>query len=103
MSGIYIIKKHAEMIRSGVKTVLVKARQIPESYLGHPIYLVDKQYVYGIIIVHPNPVRINLTQFVGLTRRHRITNAERLKWWKDYKTLLVYKFDFKPYKILKKI
>lgn len=90
--GLYLTPPHGRLIWDGKKTAIIKSIKL-KSHLDTPIYLLSGDLAYGIIKLG-EPKEINLEQFKSLESKHRIGEEERLKWWKDAKTLYYYPVSF---------
>ena len=90
--GIYLVKPHAELIYNNEKKLIVKSR-IFKNMLDKPLYLLDNEFCYGIIKL-TNVKKINLKEFEELGDKHKITEAEREKWWDDKNELYAYEFEW---------
>lgn len=87
-------KRHAEMIVTGNKTVVIDAERFYR-YVRIPVYLFSdyrdrKLRCYGKIVLS-SPKAATLAEFRGLRSEHRITEDEREKRWPDNLNLYVYK------------
>lgn len=87
-------KRHAEMIVTGNKTVVIDAERFYR-YVRIPVYLFSdyrdrKLRCYGKIVLS-GPKAVTLAEFRGLRSEHRITEDEREKRWPDNLNLYVYK------------
>ena len=72
MKGVYIVSDHAKMVANGKKTLIVKKRPLPEDYIGVPVYIVDKDYIWAKVRI-AEPFEISLAEFRELERKHTIT------------------------------
>lgn len=89
--GIYLTKPHANMVWSGEKTLIIRAKKY-SGMIGKPLYVVDDDYAYGVIVLKP-PVLISLKTFKKLANQHMISDAERIKWWGNRHYFYAYGFD----------
>ena len=89
--GIYLPKPHAELIWSGEKKLIIKAKNY-KNMINKPLYFMDKDYSYGILRLK-KPKLISLKEFRQLADKHMITEEERKKWWGDNTKLYAYEFD----------
>jgi len=95
MKGLYLVERHGEMIFTGEKTAIVKAREFP-GMLGIKAILISGKYAYGYItLTDYRPISIK--EFQENYPRHRVTEAERLDWWGSQEPLYLYEFDFEPF------
>lgn len=91
-TGIYLTPPHGRLIWEGKKKVIIKSIEL-KSHLEEPLYLLSGKYAYGIIKLG-KPRLINMTQFKQLAESHRVTEAERLKWWPHKDILYLYPVTF---------
>lgn len=95
--GLIIVKPHGSWIISGEKPLLVKSIRL-KHVPGKLLLLIESKRALGIIkLGEPRP--ITLKQFRRLRSKHKITEKERLKWWKGRK---LYAYDIKIIKKFKK-
>ncbi len=87
--GLYLTPPHGELIAKGKKTAIVKSFDIKQ-HLDTQLYLLSGDLCYGIIKLKP-PVKISTKEFKARYEEHKISEAEKLKWWRDYDTLYLYK------------
>ena len=78
LDGLYIVRRHADLISTGQKKMVVKSRELPIT--GHKMYLVSGNDVLGIIELG-DPAVIDLEEFERLRPKHKITETERKQWW----------------------
>ena len=93
--GLYIVRRHADLIAAGRKTLIVKARKFDVS--GKRFYLITEQEVLGEIVLSDRR-SISLKQFEALTDEHLITSAERELWWPGKRKFWAYRIlNFKRF------
>ncbi len=83
-------KHHAEMLASGNKTMLIRARRFYR-YVRIPVYLLADQKCYAKMVLG-SPQKIDLSGFRALRSQHRVTEKEREQQWPD-------ELDFYSYKV----
>mgnify|MGYP001106393485 CR=1 FL=1 len=76
--GLYLVERHAWLIYTGKKDLIVKSR--PFDVEGRVYYLITDGQVLGEIQLSA-PRRISEAEFRRTRSRHRITDAERERWW----------------------
>jgi len=92
-NGLYLVERHARLIISRRKTLIIKAKKF-EGHINEPLYLLAKNKVYGIIVLK-EPKKITLEEFKTLFKKHLITDTERKKWWNNTKEFFAYDFELK--------
>lgn len=100
--GLIIVEPHGSYIAKGTKKVIIKSINF-KNIANKPLLLIQNKEALGIIYLD-EPKKINLKEFDELYNKHKITEQERLKWWKGKKVLYMYKIIHKkifkrPYKI----
>jgi len=88
--GIYLVKPHGTWIWDGSKTLIVKGKNY-STKAGKLFYLIQDKLCYGIIKLGI-PKKISLREFKHLYSKHKITEAERIKWWENHDFLYAYNF-----------
>ena len=78
LDGLYIVKRHADLICAGKKHLIIKSKRFAIS--GRDMYLISGDEVLGVIRLGP-PIEINSALFEDLRPLHRITPQERQEWW----------------------
>jgi len=86
--GIILVSPHGSSVMSGIKTISLKSKRFT-SILDKPLLVIEKKIALGIIKL-TNMREINLRDFVRLRPQHRISDAERKKWWNGKKKLYAY-------------
>lgn len=87
-----LFEPHSSMVWEGNQSLIVKSRMFRFA-LNKPFYLVDENYCYGVIKLL-KAEKMNPAQFNELRDQHKISNEERIKWWKTpNKTLYAYPFE----------
>jgi len=86
--GLVFTESFIRQMTGGAKQVLVKSR--PFKINGRDLLLVTRKSAVGIIRLS-SPSKINLKQFLELESQHRITTAERKKWWPTKKSFWAYR------------
>jgi len=94
-SGIYITAPHSELIFKKDKSLIVKAKRFALKDKSYT--LCDNKFAYGTIEFPNKPEKINLATFKKFSDEHKITEAERKKWWPKHRTFYSYTFKFKPF------
>lgn len=89
--GIYLTEPHGELIWKGQKKLIIKSKDFSDMTMI-PLYLVSDKKAYGVIKLR-RPEEINLTQFLELEDKHKITEKERRKWWGNIDKFYSYKFN----------
>jgi len=90
-AGRYLVEPHARWIYEGYKTAFLSSDNV-QKYLDQEIYICG-DFVYVLVEI-TRIVPLNLEEFKQTQEMHRVTEEERLRWWKDYDTLYMYIFDF---------
>ena len=88
--GIYLAKGHAQLIHSGEKLLIVKAKLYKNK--DKILYFLERGLCYGIIKLKA-PDNITIQEFEELRERHQITDIDRRKWWPRKEVLYSYRFD----------
>lgn len=100
MDGLYIVQRHADLIVSGEKKIIIKSKKLPIA--ERKLYLICENEVLGEIELE-EPEQIDEKRFNELRIQHLVTNEERDEWWKDAKRFWAYKIKkFKAFKPPKK-
>ena len=86
--GIILVYPHGSFIKQNKKSIIVKSRYI-SSIINYNLLLIEGKLALGTIKLG-DAKKINLDQFVKLSKYHQITEEERDKWWGAYTTLYVY-------------
>lgn len=86
--GLIIVYPYGTYIRKREKNIIVKTRLI-KSIIDQNLLLIENKLGLGIIQLG-FPKKINLDQFRKLSKRHMITNEDRIKWWAKYTELYSY-------------
>ena len=82
LPALYLTEPYAKWVIDRRKTAIVTKNEATK-YIGKKLYLCGK-HVYGIIILNPSSsMRVNIGQFKKQITRHFISDAERVKLWKD--------------------
>lgn len=90
--GLYLPAPHAEMIWNGKKTLIVKSRMFRFA-MNKDLYWLDNDYCYGVLRL-TKITKLTPDMFNQLRDKHKISNEERIKWWKTpNKTLYGYDFE----------
>lgn len=97
--GLIIIYPYGTFIQNKTKKIIVKSKYIT-SIIQQKLLLIEDKIALGLIVLD-EPKEIDLNQFAKLRDLHRITEADREKWWSSYKKLYAYriiqsKFFHKP-------
>ena len=90
--GIYLPDPHAKWLWQDKKQLIIKTENF-ENMVDKALYVVDKQYVYGIIRLHP-PNKITRKQFEERRNLHLISDEEVKKWWGNPKEFWEYSFTW---------
>ncbi len=105
--GLYLTSPHARLIQEGEKRSIVTKKKYPHVANKHFILISDaeeeKGNAYGIIKLLA-PKSLSLEEFTAARMRHRVSEAEREKWWPSAEILYIY--DIIPvtfYRELKKV
>lgn len=89
--GIYLVYPHGQYIWNGEKSLIVKSINFKDK-VGKLLYLLEDSLCYGLIRLK-SPDKVNLDEFKSLADKHKITDEERVKWWKGKEVLYAYPFD----------
>jgi len=89
--GIYLPKPHAEMIWTGEKKLIIKAKNY-KNMVGKPLYYMDDEFSYGILELK-KPKQISLKEFKKLKDKHKITEQEKNKWWDGKESFYAFEFE----------
>jgi len=84
--AMYLTPPHGELIYNGEKKIVVKSKEFDA--LNKVLFLAS-DLVYGTIRLGP-AYKISLKEFETLRNKHRISDAERKKWWPDKRELWAY-------------
>jgi hypothetical protein len=90
--GIFLAHPAARWIWMGKKTSIIKDKENPD-IVDSTLYLVDKEFCYGIIRMHP-PNKINLEQFKERERFHLINEENRKSMFCDKNEFHEYSFEW---------
>ena len=94
--GIYLVEPHGQLIFNKKKRAIVKSRAF-RNVINKDLILVSGKYAYGYIRLQ-SPKAIDIKEFEALKNVHRISDAERIKWWGKAKKLYLYKIKaFYPF------
>lgn len=92
LPGIYLVQPHARLIAEGIKTLIVKSRRF-DKYVNVPIYFIEDQKVYGIMVITSVRGPVNAEDVkTKLYDKHRISKAEWDTWWPGAKEVYLYEF-----------
>ena len=95
LDGLYIVKRHADLIYEGRKSLIVKARRFGIS--NRDLYLISGDRVLGIIHLGL-PVEIDQDAFDRLRPLHQISSQEQEEWWPGKKKFFAYAIElFQPF------
>ena len=85
LPGLYLVPPHARYIWEGRKTLIVKTKNAPKDYIGQPIFFLEDQKVYGILMIDEvhGPFDAQAVR-EKLRHRHLITDEEWEAWAKEY-------------------
>jgi len=87
-TAMYLPAPHSELLASGKKTAVVKARNF-KAPVSNFVKFCDRNRVYGFVrLEEPEP--IDVEEFQRLAEQHRITDEERYAWWPSAKKLWYY-------------
>ena len=89
--GLYLVEPHPRWMWTGEKKAIVKSIKL-EAHINESVYLLG-EYVYGVIKLKA-PEEIDLKQFEKLRDLHRISDAERKKWWPGAEKLYLYRYEW---------
>ena len=91
--GLIIVSPHGTYIKQGLKKTIIKSVLFPD--IAHrALLLIQNKMAIGILYLD-DPTMIDLHQFKNRYNQHRITERERLEWWKGKRTLYEYKINKK--------
>ena len=100
LDGLYLVRRHADLIASGEKKIIIKSRKLPIA--GPKLYLITGDEVLGEIELE-EPEQIDMKRFSELRIQSLIKESEREEWWKDITKFYSYKIkSFKPFEPPKK-
>ena len=86
--GLILTYPYGTLIKNHAKKIIVKSKKM--ALISNKLcLLIENKQGLGIIVL-AEPKEINLTQFKKLFVYHKITEADRLEWWPNYKILYVY-------------
>ena len=91
IDGVRLAELHGGMIRESKKTHIVKSKS-HLNMIEKNLYLIYGNKAHGILRLN-RPIKINLDEFKRYRAMHRITEAERNKWWAGKKELFLFKFN----------
>lgn len=89
--GLFVNKPHAEWLWNGYKKLIVK----PKMYrfaMGKEMYWLDNEYCYGVLKLK-KVIKLSPDSFNQLRTDHRVSNDERISWWKTANKIL-YGYEF---------
>ena len=86
--GLIIVFPYGTYIRRREKTIIVKTKYI-EQIIGKNLLLIENKIGFGIIQLG-EAKQITLEKFNKLSKKHLITNEDRIKWWPKYIKLYAY-------------
>jgi uncharacterized protein YecE (DUF72 family) len=87
--ALILIHPFGTYIVESIKSTIIKSVNLHN--ISHkPLLLVEDKKALGIIYLS-EPWPINLQEFKKSYQEHRITEAERIEWWKGKKTLYCYR------------
>ena len=89
--GVYIVRRHAKLLASGKKSLIVKAANFSD-LVGRSLYAVSKNKVYAVIKLH-DPEEISIKDLDKRREEHQITHKEQQTWFPYADKLYAYKFD----------
>jgi hypothetical protein len=100
--GLVLVAPHGSYIADGSKTIVVKSRPF-KTILDKRLLLIERKWALGIIKL-VNFREGDLVDFKRFSKKHRITDDERKRWWPDKRTLYFYDVEIvrifrKPLKI----
>lgn len=84
--GLYLVEPHGEYISQDRKSMIIKSKKFN---LSEFFILCSGDKAYGFIRLD-EPEEINLEEFKKLEKKHRITEKERLEWWRNAEKLFTY-------------
>lgn len=95
--GLIIVYPHANYIIDGSKSIIIKSLYLP-SIVDKQLLLIQNKKAIGLLKLR-SPKEIDIKTFSKLYNKHRITEEERKKWWKNKRKLYLYKiYDLKVFK-----
>lgn len=92
MKGLYIVPRHAELIHSGKKKIIVKKRYF-RNIVKQDMALITKKEGQGLMLGFIRlgaPEEIGHNQFKRLRSLHHITDEEMNEWWPNAKKFYSY-------------
>ena len=93
--GLIIVEPYGTFIRRQQKNIIVKTKRI-ESIIKKKLLLIENKKGFGFIQL-AEPKKINIQQFISTRKYHKITDADRKKWWPNYTTLYAYRIISKKF------
>lgn len=102
MKGLYIVPRHADLIHSGRKKIIIKKRYF-RSIVKQDMSLITKKEGQGLILGFIRlgaPREIGHNQFKRLRGLHHITKEEMNEWWPNAKKFYSYNISsFYPLRV----
>lgn len=91
----------AQKVWAGKVSLIVKNKSY-QFITSKPLYLIDKDFAYGIIRLKA-PKKVLLDNFKRFEFRHQINDDERVRRWPYSKEFFIYEFNFERFNKPKKI
>ena len=93
--GLYMTEPHGRLIADGKKSAVLQGRRI--GLESGPVVVVSGHYAYGEALFDA-PAILEFDEVDHLFSWHRVTAAERKRWWPKKRVLFVYKLVWwRPY------
>ncbi len=91
--GLILVHPHGTYIKEGKKKTIIKSVNLSD--ISHkPLLLIENKIGLGIIYLD-DPIEITIKEFKNKYNKHRITEKERIEWWKNKRKLYEYKITKK--------